>query len=69
MFIDIDWSSILPVAAFITCFAMAGTVIGYGICIRIGRVVSGRRDQKVEKLIAETPDEVFLMAIRNFDGV
>lgn len=69
MFIDIDWSSILPVAAAVFCFALAGVVIGVGICVRIGQVVSRRRDQKVARVIAETPDEVFLTAIRNFEGV
>lgn len=64
--IDIDWSSILPVAAAVFCFALAGVVIAVGICVRIGQVVSHRRDQKVERVIAETPDEVFIIAIKNF---
>jgi len=63
-----DLGSILITCAiiFTGTFAVGCAAVAFGSVI--GRALFKAREAKFERVVAETPDEVFLDAIRNYDG-
>lgn len=62
MFIDIDWSSILPVAAYITLGLMVGSFILVIGCLMLGRMAADRSPHRF--VIPETEEERVLFGSR-----
>jgi hypothetical protein len=64
----VDFGSVLLIGAAI----FTGFALGLGIlaiaCVLIGKGFKRRHEHKFERTIAETPDEVFLKAIREYEG-
>lgn len=44
--INIDWSSILPTGALISLAAMAGALLWFFACVKIGRALARARDEQ-----------------------
>lgn len=64
----IDWSSVLVIGAFISVSILMGAFLLIGACMIIGKEIARRNDEHAEKVIASTPDEVFIDAIRLYEG-
>jgi hypothetical protein len=62
MFIDIDWSSILPVAAYITGGLMIGATLLVIACLMLGRMAADRSPHRF--VIPETEEERVLFGSR-----
>jgi hypothetical protein len=65
MFIDIDWSSILPVAAsYLVGFGVGLVILGHG-CSKLGRYLAECRETQTTALIPETDEERILFGARH----
>lgn len=62
MFIDIDWSSILPVAAYMTVGLMIGAAILVIGCLMLGKAAADRSPHRF--VIPETEEERVLFGSR-----
>lgn len=60
--IDIDWSSILPVAAYITGGLMIGSTLLVIACLMLGRMATDRSPHRF--VIPETEEERVLFGSR-----
>lgn len=64
--IDIDWNAVLITAAGVFTLFIFGVLILIGACLKIASEISRREEE--EEAIASIPDQVFIDAIRRYEG-
>ena len=65
--IEIDWSAILFTAAGVFTLFIFGVLILIGACLKIAGEIS-RREEEQEAALDAVPNDVFIDAIRRYDG-
>lgn len=63
---DIDWNAVLITAAGVFTLFIFGVLILIGACLKIASEISRREEE--EEAIASIPDQVFIDAIRRYEG-
>lgn len=64
---DIDWNAVLITAAGVFTLFIFGVLILIGACLKIAGQIS-RREEEQEAALDAVPNDVFIDAIRRYEG-